>query len=221
MNHVTMLLAVALATTPSAAMAQHLNWRALDGQHRHAFAAAVGMDPVSYYSLSYEYHLPRAVIPLAFAADVRAPFGDHVLDDWQVGFGARAEPWRSGVLSLGLGAGLRIRRYETTLARLYNGGFGANVSFGATGPRWSAVAIATHESSSLTHIEHKLLKEYYPEVRDGWYDADGGIYRFGVSTGVAVWSWGATLTAGRMFGQDFRNNPGIPYFAEVVLRKGL
>jgi hypothetical protein len=220
MTRLMMLLAIALAL-PAAAMAQHPSWRALDGQHRHTVAAAAGIDVVSYLGISYEYQAAWGPIPLAFAADVRSPFGDDVLDDWQVRVGVRAEPWRSGVLSLGLGAGLRVGQYDNTLARMHSVGSGLNVSFGATGSRWSAVAIATRESSSLTHIEHGLLREYNPGIRDGWYEADGGIYRFGVSTGVVAGSWGASLTAGRAFGRDFRNDPEIPFFAEVALRKGM
>jgi hypothetical protein len=220
MNRLMIFLALALAV-PAAAMAQHPSWRALDGEHRHTFAAATGIDVVSYLGISYEYQPAWGPIPLAFAAEVRSPFGDDVLDDWQVRIGVRAEPWRRGVLSLGLGAGLRAVQYDNTMARMHNGGAGLNVSFGATGPRWSAVAVATYENSSLTHIEHRLLKEYNPEIRDGWYDADGGIYRFGLSTGYTAGSWGATLTGGRVFGNDFRNGPEIPIFAEFSLRRGL
>jgi hypothetical protein len=215
------LLAFALAAITSPSTAQHLPWSMTDGQHRHVVGATAGFDTGSYLGLSYAYRLPWRVIPMAITADGRAPFGSDVLDDWQLGLGVQARPWRDGVLSLEVGAGLRVRRYESSLARLHNAGFGANASFGAEWSRWSVMATATHESSSLTHIEHKLMKDYYPEVRDGWYDADAGIFRFGVSTGVAIRSWSVELTAGRMFGDDFDSDPVIPLFAAVALRKPL
>lgn len=221
MRPITIFLAVALATLPSYSMAQHVNWRSMEGQHRHLITGYFGVDNGSYYGLSYEYHLPRAVVPIGLGAGARVPFGDQALDDWQLGLGAQGEAWRSGDLSLGVGSGLLLRRYESPLARLYNAGLEVNVSFGLTGQKWSAVAIARYDDSSLTHIKHKLLREYYPEIRDGWYDADGGNFRFGASTGFAGRSWGAVLTTGRIFGQDFRDNPTLPFFAEIALRRGL
>lgn len=218
--HAAVLL-IALAAMPRGAGAQHTVGRPMAAEPRHQLVATVGLDNGSRYGLAYERHGLRLLVPVALGATVRMPFGHEQFDDYEVSLGARVEALQTGRFVLGVGYRLQVRRNESTLSRLYALGNGVEVAFGASGRRWSGGALASYDWASLAHIRHKLAREYYPEIRDGWYDVDGGSFRFGAAAGFQARSWGFSLVAGRIFGRNFGDNPMLPYFLELSLRKGL
>lgn len=220
MRTLVTILVVALAALPSGMMAQYPNPRPISNGPRNSLTASVGADNGTWYGLSYERSGARLVVPIAYGWGVRVPFGRELVDDWQLALGARAEAFRSGAVSLDVGYRLLVQRLESPMARFYDLGTGAGVTLGASGARWSAAATATYDWSGLTHARHKLSRDYYPDIQDGWYDAEGGAFRFGAAAGYAAGSWGVTLAAGRIFGKNFEDDPTVPYFLELAVQRG-
>lgn len=200
--------------------AQHVNFRALDNT-KHLVSAHFGVDYGSYYGLSYGYVLKDKLVPLVIGTEFTFPFGHDVVDDWKWKTGVEAELWRSGPFSLTFKPSVVFRRYESTIARMYSIGTDISLGFGYVKSRWGAVAVASFDKAIVTHIKHGLLRDYYPEIRDGWYIPTGGNFKFGARLHYSVGSWNAFILAGKHFGQNFEDNPTMPFFAEVSVQKRL
>lgn len=77
-----------------------------------------------------------------------------------------------------------------------------------------------YDKALFTHIKHGTIKEYYPEVKDGWHFPTGGNYKLGV---IASYSfnpaWAIFLKAGKVYGQDFENNPTLPFYGNISIQR--
>jgi hypothetical protein len=198
--------------------AQEVNFRTLDDT-KHLITAIGGADYNTYYGISYGYVLNTRVMPLVVGGEFTLPFGNDVADDWRWKGGIQGEVLKLGNFSLVWKISGVVRRYESELSRIYSFGSDLVVNAGYFGPRWSLVGIAGMDKAIATHIRHDLLKEYYPNIRDGWYVPTGGNFRFGARVQYSVKTWNAFLSAGKIYGQNFKDNPTLPFFLEVSLQK--
>lgn len=198
--------------------AQEVNFRTLENT-KHLVSANFGVDYGSYYGISYGYVLNTFRRPVVIGAELTLPFGNDVLDDWKWKTSVQAELWRSGNFSVVFKPAVVFRRYESSLARMYNIGSDFSLNAGLVKEKWSVVGIASFDKAIITHIQNKLLKEYYPEIRDGWYIPSGGNVKFGARVNYNLGTWSTFVTVGKHFGQDFEDNPTIPFFAEVSVQK--
>ena len=196
--------------------AQQINFNGLNDA-RHVVGTHIGVDYGTYFGLSYGYVL-NGYVPMVIGTELTLPFGDDITDDWKWKTGVEAILWRQGPLSLTLKPSIVIRRYESTLVRMYNFGTDLALTFGYTKPRWGAVALAGFDKAVVTHLKHGILRDYYPEIKDGWYFPTGGNFRFGARVHYSVGKWTAFVMAGKHFGQDFEDNPTMPFFCEVSLQ---
>jgi len=198
--------------------AQDVNFRALDNT-KHLVSAHVGGDYGTYYGVSYGYVLKTRYTPLIVGTEFTLPFGNDVLDDWKWKTSVQGEVWRRENFSLVLKPSVIFRRYESTMARMYNVGADVSLNFGYVQPKWGVVAVVNFDKAIATHIKNGLLKEYYPEIKDGWYVATGGNFKFGARLQYSFGTWDTFVTVGKQFGQNFEDNPTLPYFAEVSVQK--
>lgn len=212
-----LLLLYISITNPS--FAQEINWRSIDQGGKHIVSAYFGADYSSYYGFSYGYVVKNKITPIITGAELTVPFGDDVFDDWRMKVSAQAELWNKDRLSLGIRSSFILRRYESALSRLYNVGADALTQFGYTKEKWALVAIFHYDRAIATHIQHDLLKEYYPEITDGWYGATGGNFKFGLRGNISIRSLNTFLSVGKIYGQDFKHNPTLPFYAELSIQK--
>jgi hypothetical protein len=124
---------------------------------------------------------------------------------------------RWGSVSLNFKPGIVLRRYESSASRVYNVGLAAQTAVGVYRPKWFAAVAGNYDRAVASHIRHSKLKEYYPDIRDGWYGSTGGNFKFGVKTGVNFKTVGIALNAGKVYGQNFKNNPTLPFYFDVSL----
>ncbi|MBX2929823.1 MAG: hypothetical protein KF852_18460 [Saprospiraceae bacterium] len=213
------LLMSLLLTAQSELFAQEVNWRALDENANHLVSAAFGADYSSYYGVSYGYVLRTGRRPLVIGTEFTASFGREILDDWKWRTGIQAELWKSGAFSLALKPAFILRRYESPLARMYSAGTNVSLAFGHVKAAWGLTATAHYDRSFATHLKHGSLKESYPGIRDGWYGASGGNFKFGARAHWSPGSWNVFLHLGKQYGQDFQHNPTLPFFAELSVQK--
>lgn len=200
--------------------AQDVNWRALE-KDKHLVTVGFGGDYSFYYGLSYGYLLGNGSVPVVAGTEFSLPFGENITDDWKWRTSLQAELWSHGNLSLSLKSSFILRRHESSLARMYNTGADVTVLAGYLKPKWGIVALANYEGTIATHIKHRLLKESYPEIKDGWYGATGGNFKLGARGNLSLKSWNAYLTIGKHFGQNFKDNPTFPFFTEIAIQRQL
>jgi hypothetical protein len=168
--------------------------------------------------LHYGYQLPFKH-PVVVGAGISVPFGNHFMDDYKIDVNAQTEVWHSNSFSFAVQPGMLMRRYHSAVAGLYNIGVDLTTSFGYSRSTWGVAVEANYDWSRATYIEHKTLEEYYPGIRDGWYTSTGGNFKFGVKGNYWLKSTGVSLKAGKIFGQNFSDNPTVPYYTELSVLK--
>lgn len=200
--------------------AQELNWRAFDERYEQAAALHLGLDFGTVYGLSYGRRLPGR-LPVLLGATASVPFGDQPFDDWKVSVNAQSELWHNDRLSFSIKPAFLVRRYQSDAARLYNTGAGITATFGYFRPKWGIATEAHYDRALFVHAKHDMLKAHYPAIRDGWYGSTGGNYQFGVKAHYAMQSWNVFLKIGRVYAQDFKDNPTLLYYLDLSLVKYL
>jgi hypothetical protein len=132
---------------------------------------------------------------------------------------AQGELWHNDQFSIALKPGIVVRRLDPDPARLYNVSVETALSAGYQRPKWGIGAEAVYDRSLASNIRHKLLKEYYPEIKDGWYGGTGGTFRAGITANHTLRNTAIFLKAGQLFGQDLKNNPTIPFYFDLSVAR--
>lgn len=208
-----------ITLVPFQGFAQEINWRSLSSETRHLGAINVGGDYGSYFGGSYGYVLKRGASSIILGHELTLPFGSDAVDDFKMKTSLQGELWRSETLSFAVKSGLIFRGYESEMARMYNLGADITFSFGYLKPNWGIEGIANYDRSMATHIDNKLLKEYYPEIKDGWYDSSGGNFKFGIRGNRSLGSTIMFLNIGKATGQDFEDDPTLPFYFDLAFQR--
>lgn len=208
-----------LVLTFATSHAQDINWRALNNTPAHLVALQLGADYGTYYGITYGYAFQKGALPLAVGADFSLPFGDQLADDWKLNLNVQAELWHSNAWSLTVKPELTLRRYASDIATVFNVGAGATAVFGLVKPRWGIVGEANYNAALASNIRHDRLKEYYPDIRDGWYGNTGGNFQFGLRAQYTIHTWSAFLKLGKTYAQDFKDNPTLPFYFNLAVQK--
>lgn len=199
--------------------AQEIQWRGIDDDTRHLVGIHFGADYSSYYGVSYGYRIKNSILPLMVGTELDLSFGSKVWDDWKSKTSIQAEIWQAGDFNLSVKSGIIIRQYVSDISKLNNIGLESALLMGYTRARWGISLNASYDLAAFTHIRHDRLKEYYPAIRDGWYDASGGNFKLGTRVYLSFQSWNIYLNLGKTFGQNFKDNPTLPFYANIVLQK--
>lgn len=201
-------------------LAQEVNFRGLNNT-KHLVGVQSGVDYGSYYGVSYGYVWRNKLTPIVIGTEFNVPFGSNLVDDWKSRTNLQAELFNYKGWSANARLSSIFRRYNSDLATMLNVGSDFTLSLGYARPKWSVMGFANFDKPIVTKIENKLLKEYYPEIKDGWYDESGGNYKFGIRGQVSYKSWNTFVTVGKHFGKNFEDNPTLPFFAEVSIQRRL
>lgn len=204
----------------SSLVAQEVNFRGLDNT-RHLIGIHTGADYGSYYGVSYGYVWRNRLTPIVIGTEFTVPFGNNLVDDWKSRTSVQAELCNYKGWSVNARLSSIFRRYNSDLATLMNVGSDFTLNVGYAKPKWSVMAFANFDKPIVTHVENKLLKEYYPEIKDGWYDESGGNYKFGIRGQLSYKTWNTFVSVGKHYGKNFEDNPTLPFFAEVSVQKRL
>lgn len=210
---ITILYSLMVAPT---VFAQDVPWRALENK-KHILSGYIGADYSSYYGLSYGHVLTFMKRPIVLGTEFTIPFGNTLLDDWRWRTSVQAEVVKHDNFSLTIKPAVILRRYESPLAKMYNTGVDLSLLYGYTKPTWGLVALAHYDRSISTHITHRLLKDDYPSIQDGWYSTPGGNFKFGARVNYTLKSLSCFLTVGKHYGQNFNDNPTLPFFFELSI----
>lgn len=200
--------------------AQEINWRSPRTMSRHTIGLHLGLDYGTSYGLSYGYHVP-VNFPLVVGMEVTLPFGETVFDDWKAKLTAQTEVWHTDRFSWTVKPALNIKSYGSDVAQFYSIGAELGTSLGYYRPHWGMAAVANYDKAGGSYIRHRRLKEYYPEIQDGWFRATGGSFKFGLAGTYVFRTVDVHLGAGKVYGQNFSDNPTLPFYVNLSLQKYL
>lgn len=218
-NKIILSIVLLLAVKVGTVKAQGINWTELAEGKKHFVTLNFGVDNSSYYGLSYGYKIGKTDLPLMVDAAFEIPFGREVFDDWSSRVGLQYRLWNHNNLWWSARASVIFRKYESDVADLLNFGSGLSTLFGYQKPHWGVAGEFSYERSEVTKIKNHLLVDYYPEITDGWYNTPGGNFKFGLQANARIKTVNLFVHSGVTFGQDFENNPTLPFYAKVGINK--
>jgi len=196
--------------------AQEINWRNLEPTSKHVIGLRLGIDYGSVYGISYGYQLPF-IHPVVIGTEFTVPFGEKLMDDYKALVTVQTEVWHNNSFSFSIKPGMSMRRYHSDAASLYNVGAEIATTIGYFKNNWGVAVEANYDRSCATDIVHKSLKEYYPEIQDGWYGSTGGNFKFGIKGNYWMKATALALKVGRVYGQNFSDDPTLPFYGELAV----
>jgi hypothetical protein len=200
------------------ANAQDLNWEAVRNEGQHFVGLKFGADYATVMGLSYGQRLPSKRQSF-LAAEFSTPFGRDLLDDWKLRFSYQRELWQQGHFSLGLKPGLIMRGYESNVAKVLNIGIDLSAALGYYRPKWMLAAEVKIDHTLASKLNHQFLKEVYPEIYNGWIGSTGGNLKVGAQFTRTVGGQQVALRIGKVYAQNFKDNPTLPFYFELSLLK--
>jgi len=213
------IVILALVSIANAGFSQTVNWRSLQPAEKHVLNVNAGWDYSTTVGIAYGRHL-KTKIPVIIGGEFSIPAGHELVDDLKTKIGAQAEVFRYRNFSATLKVQGIFRRYESEYVRLVNFGSEFSTALGYYRPRWYAAAEFGFDKSVITHFKHgSPMKEYYPEIQDGWYIPTGGNFFYGLQLGYTVKSYDLYLKGGKTIEQDFKTSATIPFYLNVGFNK--
>jgi hypothetical protein len=214
----TLKLFILLIATSAAieVSAQNINWANLQTEERHIANVNTGLDYGVTIGIGYGYKL-RGNLPVIVNADYSQAAGRNVFDDIKTRMGAQARLLQAGDFHFTARVQGVFRTYSTPLVRMAD--FGSDMSgvIGYYRKKWYAAAEFGFDKAIVTSFRHTdVYKEYYPDVKDGWYQpATGGNFYYGLLAGVSFGRADVYLNAGKVITQDFKTTPWVPFYGKV------
>ena len=195
---------------------QEIGWYNMDQHSGHMVTLHVGADFVTGFGLSYGYKF-KGKIPFVIGTELTTPFGGQIMDDFEASLTAQTIFHPMQHVGITVKPSMTCRRYGSDAAVLVNISTGLSTTVGYYRDTWSVAAEAGYDHTNATLIKPRLLKEYYPGSQEDWYGSTGGNFNFGLVTSYWMGSTGISIKGGKTFGQNFEDNPTIPYFADFSL----
>lgn len=213
---IIVLIIIAISTIN----AQDINWTDISEGNKHFVTLNTGADHSVYYGFQYGYVLYQKKSPIILDVEFNLPFGDEVLDDWYLRTGLKTRLWSKNNLFWTARASFITRRYESNTARLINLGADFNTLFGYHKNWWGIAAEVNYDRSFSTNIESgEIVTDFYPEAADGWYKTPCGNFKFGIQASANIKSINVFLHVGKVYGQDFKDNPILPAYGKIGINK--
>lgn len=212
---IVLLISLFLFQIANVCFAQNVNWKRVSPENKHLVHAGFGFNFGTGASLGYGYRLNTG-LPILLNAEVSAPFGNNLFDDFKSKVGGQAALWQSGNFAASVKIYGVFRRYASDYVRLENFGSEMGAVLGFYKRNWYVAADLVFDKAITTHVHHSpVMLEINPGVRNGWYIPTGGNFFYGIQTG---WSFGRNdlnLSAGKIISQDFKTAPAMPLYFQL------
>ncbi len=219
MRFLKIFLCVVFFVISTSIKAQEINWKNIKNNSKHRLEICSGIDYSSYYGLSYGYQINQKGLPVIIGTEVNIPFGNNLFDDWTLRTGLQTQIFSSPHWFGAIKTDFLYRKYSSVISKIYNIGADLEVISGFYRNNWGLAALINYDRSIASKINHKELKDYYPEITDGWYDTGSGNFKFGVRTNLEIRNTDIYLTLGKIYGQNFKDNPTLPFFIKLAMQK--
>lgn len=197
--------------------AQSVNWHTVTPEHRHLVHAHTGLDNGVLTGVGYGYLLTTRHQPILLSAQVSAPAGRNLFDDYKLKLGGQMPILGTGHWKVGLRLEGVFRRTANYHARLVNFGADLALTSGYYRPKWFVAAEASFDKALTTHIRYEQsMLDSYPQIQGGWFGpSTGGLFYYGLQTGLSLKRSTLGLQVGRSLQQDFVSTPAIPFYARL------
>ena len=213
-----LLMALPLWLMHVSAKAQDLNWERVRDEDQHFVGVKFGADYATVMGVAYGQRLPGKGQSF-LAAEFSNAFGRDVLDDWKLRLSYQRELWHQGHFSLGLKPGLILRTYDSDIAKVLNVGIDLSAALGYYRPKWMLAAEVNLDHPLASKLDHRFLKEIYPEIYNGWIGSTGGNLKVGAQFARTIGGQQVALRVGKVYAQNFKDNPTLPFYFELSLLK--
>lgn len=199
---------------PFFSSAQNLvNWRSLD--QKQFIQVNTGLENGYVIGIGYGYKLPIRR-NLLLSADYSFPTGNRLVDDFKIRLGAQSEVVRWRHWSVTVRAYSIFRRYENAFASISNFGSEFSMVAGYAKPRWQVMGEFGFDKAITSHIKNTdVMKNIYPNAKDGWYVPTGGNFFFGLLSSYSFGRQDLFLRAGKMANQDLETPLFLPFYLRI------
>lgn len=198
---------------------QVINWQRMETGQKHIAHINAGWDYATSFGVGYSNKLNTS-IPVLLDVQFSLPAGEFLFDDFKTKLGGQVRVLHAGNFMTAVGVRGIYRRHETDLVRLQNFGSEFMLSAGYYKSKWFVAGEFVFDKAVVTHFRHSdMMKEYYPEVKDGWYIPTGGNFAFGIQTGYSARNLDLTLKFGRIANQYFTSSIMVPYYLQLGLNR--
>ncbi len=195
--------------------AQNVNWKRVSPENKHLVYLGAGINYGMVASAGYAYRLPIR-LPVLAAAEVSIPSGNNIFDDFKSKLGGQAELWRAGHFSAAVKLYGVFRRQESDYVRLLNFGSETGAVIGFYKRKWYVATEFTFDKAITTNVKHgAVVREYNPNVQDGWYIPTGGNFLYGIQSGLSFGKNDLNVSLGKWVTQDFKTTPLIPFSVQL------
>ncbi len=203
------------------AIAQDINWRNFGSAKKNIVNLHTGIDHSLNYGIGYGYKV-QMKIPLILNIIHSMPFGDNIVDDFKTKIGIQAEVLHAKNFSTTIKLYGIYRQYKNPFARFSAFGSETSLVSGYYKKKWYVAGEFGFDKSIITHVKHSsLMREYNPELIEGWFIPSGGNFNFGLQTGYNINKNDFTLKFGRVIQQDFKTYPLLPFYFQLGYNRKL
>lgn len=195
---------------------QNINWANFKDTAQHHIAYInTGFDYgfVANIGYGYKFNTKR---PILTTIDYSFPFGNKLFDDFKTKFGVQSEVFNIKNFSATVKVNGIFRQNENSLARLANFGCEVVASVGYYKPAWYMAVDVGFDKAIVTHLKHSaLMREMYPDIKNGWYVPTGGNFSYGIQSGYSFGNNDINLKLGKTATQDFSTTASFPIYLLV------
>lgn len=213
------ILIVILTLIVNNTFSQNINWQNFTKKHKHIVSVNIGLDYGTTVGVGYGYKL-NSKLPIVLNAEYTMPFGEKVFDDFKTKIGVQIEVFEISNFSTTVKAHGVFRRFENDNARFLNFGSDFSVISGYYKPKWYIAGEFGFDKAIVTHIKHgDVMREYFPEIKSGWYIPTGGNFNYGIQSGFSFGRNDLNIKIGKLIAQDFKTTPTFPFCFQFSINR--
>lgn len=213
----TIILLMGMIINCFGAKAQDINWGRLDST-KNVIRVKVGLDQGMVYGLEYGKILGARKVKWMPFFQASLPFGERVIDDYQLQIGTRAKFFQLSNWALTAHLAIVHRRNENPFVNMFSLGGTSGVQIGYYKRKGFILLNFSTNNSLLTYLRHnEAYKGNYPMVKDGWYSQTANNQLLSIHSGYSRKKIDLTLALGIQRTEEFKSSPGLPIYLKTGL----
>lgn len=211
------ILMITMAVSEFSA-SQNVNWRSLRDDQNNLVQFNFGYDYGVTAGMGYARTF-SAIRPVLLGLDISLPMGNNLSDDFKVRLGGQIEI----VEIAGFAATVRVasvfRKYHNDFVNIASFGSDFGIVAGYSAPTWSIGGEFGFDKAITSHLKHAaIMKEMFPDIKDGWYVPTGGNYYYGLAAGKTLGeTYDLSLRLGATRAQGNDENAILPMYLQLGL----
>jgi hypothetical protein len=206
MNRLTSItLIVALSATLSTRATAQWNAARFDTDRNRVYTT-FGLDPALVTTVGYARVTRPFGHPVQLSIDAGLAAAHIDTRDFRARLGAQSTIVRAGAIRLTGSATFITRGTENAIYRALDFGAAFSGTLGVYRRGWYAAGEFGFDKAIITHLTHTdwYRRNFYPDAKDGWYLDAGGVFNYGLATGLNLGRMELGLRAGWRRTENFK-----------------